>query len=146
MGIVVDKDLKEKIVGVKRLGDRIIAIKLVVGEEIIYIILAYAPQTGLVEVMKRRVVSVACLHETKWKGDKVKELADGYKLFYAGKNNTGNRVGIVVDKDMKEKIVRVKRLGDRIIAIKLVLEKDIIHIISAYAPQAGLDESVRHQF
>ena len=47
---------------------------------------------------------------------------------------------------MKENVLGVKRLGDRIIAIKLVLEEDIIHTISAYAPQAGLDESVRHQF
>ena len=72
--------------------------------------------------------------ETKWKGDKAKELADGYKLFYIGKNTTRKEVGIVVDKDLKEKITRVKRLGDRIIGIKLVLEEDIIHIISAYAP------------
>ena len=91
----------------------------------------------LVEVMKRRKVSVVYLQETKWKGDKAKELTDCYKFFYVGKNNTANEVGIVVDKDLKEKIVRVKKLGDRIIEIKLVLEEDIINIISAYAPQAG---------
>ena len=55
-------------------------------------------------------------------------------------------MGIVVDKDLKEKIVRVKRLGNRIIAMKLVLEEDIIHIINAYAPKAGLDVSVNSQF
>lgn len=43
-----------------------------------------------------------------------------------------NKMGIVIDKDLKEKIVGVKRLSDRIITIKLVLEEDIIHIISAY--------------
>ena len=47
---------------------------------------------------------------------------------------------------MKEKIVELKRLGNRIIAINLVLDEDIIHIISACAPQVGLDESVRSQF
>ena len=86
----------------------------------------------LVNVMKRRRVSVAYLQETKWKRDKAKELANGYKLFYAGKNTTKNGVGIVVDKDLKEKIVWVKRLRDRIIAIKLVFKEDRIHIISAY--------------
>ena len=40
----------------------------------------------------------------------------------------------------------LKRLGDRRISINLVLEEDIIHIINAYAPQAGLDESVKRQF
>ena len=69
----------------------------------------------LIEVMKRKGVSLASLHETMWKGDKAKELIDSYKLFYARKNNTRNGVGIVVDKDLKEKIVRVKRVGDRII-------------------------------
>ena len=59
----------------------------------------------LVEVMKRRRVSVARLHETKWKGDKDNELTDGYKLFCARKNNTRNGVGIVEDKDLKEIIV-----------------------------------------
>lgn len=33
------------------------------------------------------------------------------------KNNAGNGVGIVVHKDLKQKIVGVKRLGDIIIAI-----------------------------
>ena len=51
-------------------------------------------------------------------------------------------MGIVVDKDLKDKIVGVKRLSDRIFAIKLVLKDDIIYIISAHAPQIGLDESV----
>ena len=37
-------------------------------------------------------------------------------------------------------------IGDRIIAIKLVLEKEIINIISAYAPQIGLDETTKKQF
>ena len=33
-----------------------------------------------------------------------------------------NRVGIVVGRDLKEKIERGKRWGDRLTAIKLVLE------------------------
>jgi hypothetical protein len=44
------------------------------------------------------------------------------------------------------KIVGVKLLSERIITIKLALEEDIIHIIGAYVPQAGLDESVKSQF
>jgi len=79
VGIVVDKDLKEKIVGVKRLGDRIIAIKLVVGEEIIYIILAYAPQTGLVESVKSQF----------WEemGGLLHEIPTSEKIFLGGDLN-----------------------------------------------------------
>ena len=38
------------------------------------------------------------------------------------------------------------RLGDRLISIKLVLEEDIVHIISASASNVGLDVSVKRQF
>ena len=83
------------------------------------------------------------MEETKCKRSKVEDLADGSKLYYTRKNNAENGVGVVVDKDLKEKIVRVKRLGGRLIAIKLVLKKDVIRIISAYAPQARSYESVK---
>ena len=79
------------------------------------------------------------------KGKKDKDI-DGFKLWYTGEANNKNRVRIIVDKDLKEKVVDVKRIGDRIIAIKLVLEKEIINIISAYAPQIGLDETTKKQF
>ena len=73
-----------------------------------FVVWKIGTQTGksikLVDAIKIKRVNVACLQETKWKGDKAKETTDGYK-FYAGKNNAINGVVIVVDKDMKEKIV-----------------------------------------
>ena len=44
--------------------------------------------------MKRRKVSEVCLQKTKLKGDKAKEITDGYKLFYAINNNTRNGMGM----------------------------------------------------
>ena len=46
----------------------------------------------------------------KAEGEEAKELVDGYKLFYAGKNKTRNRVCIVLDKDLKEKNSRGKEI------------------------------------
>lgn len=37
-------------------------------------------------------------------------------------------------------------MGDRLVAIKLVLKEHITHTNSAYAPQARLDDSVKRQF
>lgn len=54
------------------------------------------------DIMKRKA-NITCLYETKWKGDKVKEVTDGYKLYYIGKNNARNGVGAVVEKNLKEK-------------------------------------------
>ena len=39
----------------------------------------------LVEVMRRRKINIMCLQETKWVGQKAKEVAPwGYKLWYSG--------------------------------------------------------------
>ena len=39
--------------------------------------------TGL---MKERKVDVLCMQETRWIGNKAKELGDGFKLIYGGAN------------------------------------------------------------
>ena len=43
-------------------------------------------------------------------------------------------------------MVDVKTHGDRIILVKLVLGDLILNVISAYAPQVGINESVKRQF
>ena len=74
------------------------------------------------DLMERRGVSVLCVQETRWKGDKARELGDGYKLLYSGANKEGrNGVGIVLSKSLKDNIVSVKRVSDRIMVIKLCL-------------------------
>jgi hypothetical protein len=35
------------------------------------------------EVLKRRKVNICCVQETKWKGEKVKEIGEGYKIIYS---------------------------------------------------------------
>ena len=40
----------------------------------------------------------------------------------------------------------VKRIVDRILLIKLVVGDSIINVISAYAPQVGLDDHTKKQF
>ena len=47
---------------------------------------------------------------------------------------------------MLEDVVDVRRQGDRILLVKLILGREIFNIISVYAPQVGLDESSKRQF
>jgi len=76
-----------------------------------------------------------CLQETKWAGKKAKELdSSGFKLWYTGEVRSRNGVDIIVDKEWKKDIVDVKTIGDRIIALKIVVEQDTFNVISAYAP------------
>jgi hypothetical protein len=46
----------------------------------------------------------------KWKGQKAKEVEDiGFKLWYTGTTTNKNRVGIVLDKSLKDGVVDIKR-------------------------------------
>jgi exonuclease III len=57
-----------------------------------------------------------------------------FKLWYLGTMANRNGVGILIDKSLKDGVVDVKRQGDRIIVVKLVLWDAVLNIISAYAP------------
>ena len=50
-------------------------------------------------------------------------------------------MGVIIDKQLLENVVKVRGKGDRILLVKLILGREIFNIISVYAPQLGLDES-----
>lgn len=99
----------------------------------------------LVDVLKKRKVDVACIQETKWKGEKTKE-ANGFKLWYSGVVSTRNGVGIMLSTAMKDNVVEVKRLNDRIMMLKLVVNAEVVNIVCAYAPHIGLSEVEKKNF
>ncbi|XP_047262420.1 craniofacial development protein 2-like [Capsicum annuum] len=47
VGILVDEKLRKQVVEVKRVNDRLLSIKLVIGRSTVNIISAYTPQVGL---------------------------------------------------------------------------------------------------
>ncbi|PUZ38091.1 hypothetical protein GQ55_9G169400 [Panicum hallii var. hallii] len=90
----------------------------------------------LVDVAIRRRVNILCVQETKWKGQKAKEVeGSGFKLWYTGTTSGRNGVGILIDKSLKDGVVDVRRQGDRIILVRLVIG-DVV----------GLSESSKSQF
>src|SRR5438105_9439032 len=94
-----------------------------------------------------RCINMLCVQETKWKGQKAKEVeGTGFKLWYTGTTSDKNGVGILIDKSLKDEVVDVRRQGDRIILVKLVVGDLALNVISAYAPQVGLSESIKRQF
>ncbi|KAM1404945.1 hypothetical protein ACFX2I_013383 [Malus domestica] len=101
----------------------------------------------VVEVMVRRRINIMCLQKTKWVGLKAKDLENsGFKLWYSGTNRTRNGVGIIVYKTLTQDVVDVKKVGDRIMAIKIVIGQELINVIGAYAPQVWLDTSLKEKF
>ena len=66
--------------------------------------------------------------------------------WYTGRDKNRNGVSVVIDKQFIEDVVEVRRKDDRILLVKLILSREILNVISAYAPQVGLDESSKRQF
>jgi exonuclease III len=97
--------------------------------------------------MITRRVNILCVQEMKWKGQNAKEVeVTGFKLWYTGTTTNKNGVGIVLDKSLKDGVVDIKRQGDMIILVKLLVGDLVFNVISAYAPQACLNESIKRQF
>ena len=62
------------------------------------------------EFMERRRVDVLCVQETRWKGNKARELGTGFKLIYSSASKEGrNGIGIVLSKTLKNCLVSVRR-------------------------------------
>ena len=76
---------------------------------------------------------MTCIEETKWVGVKAREI-DGYKLWYSGGTKARNGVGILVDKELTDRVVEMRRRSDRIMCIKLVEGEEVLHVICVYAP------------
>ena len=57
-----------------------------------------------------------------------------------------NGVGILVDDELMKQVVEVKRVNNRMMSIKLVIEGSSWNIINAYAPHVGLDDEEKKKF
>jgi exonuclease III len=98
----------------------------------------------IVDTMIKWHVNIFCVQEIKWKGQKAKEVEDiGFKLWYTGTTINKNGVVIVLNKSLKDGVVDIKQQGERIILVKLLVGDLIFNVISAYAPQIGLNESIK---
>ena len=67
----------------------------------------------------KECISILCLQETKWKGSKARIIGGGCKLLYNVADGRKNEIGIVVRKELVESILEVKRVSDRLMAMKL---------------------------
>ncbi|VFQ76061.1 unnamed protein product [Cuscuta campestris] len=63
-----------------------------------------------------------------------------------GQSAPGNGVGILVAPELRGFVVEVKRINDRLMFIKLVLDGCAINVVSAYAPHVGLANVVKREF
>ena len=96
----------------------------------------------LAEVLIRRNIKILCLQKTKWIGEKARPIGErGYKLWYTGRDRNRKGVGIILDRQLVDEVVDIRRKGNRILLIKLILGDETVNVISTYAPQIGLDDA-----
>lgn len=100
----------------------------------------------LADMLAKRRVQVACIQETRWAGAKCREIGDGYKLYYNGSPSKKNGVGIVVSEMLRDNVVEVCRVSDRLMSLKFDLEENMLRVVCCYAPQVGCTDHEKEQF
>ena len=103
----------------------------------------------VIETLERRKVDVCCVQEIRWRGASTRLITGKscqYKMFWVGNNRGVGGVGILVHQKWIESIVDVKRVNDRLMMIKILIDKRVISIVSVYAPQQGLSAEEKDRF
>ncbi|XP_063584679.1 craniofacial development protein 2-like [Penaeus indicus] len=100
----------------------------------------------IAETMKQRKVKILCVQEVKWMGGGVREIGEGYKLYYSGSRTGRNGVGIILNEELKQRVVEVQRPSDRLMIIKVLAGKSLINIVSGYTPQIGCEDQEKEEF
>jgi exonuclease III len=74
------------------------------------------------DMAQRRRLDFCCLQETRWKGGSTRKLGN-YKFFWVGCEEGTAGVGILVEQRWTEKVLEVKRISERIIALRVIVGK-----------------------
>ncbi|XP_026428824.1 uncharacterized protein LOC113324750 [Papaver somniferum] len=95
----------------------------------------------------QRRVDILCIQKTKWAGATVEEVNSiGFRIWLAGESTLNNGVGILINKNLADKVVEVRRQGDRLILIRLMIRKVALNFISVYAPHERTLEDDKKYF
>ena len=100
----------------------------------------------LADMMERKNVDILCLQETKWKGSKARNIGGECKLFCNEADGRKKGIGIVLREELAESVLEVKRVLDRLIAMKQEVKGSILNIVSAYASQVNNSKEEKNYF
>ena len=103
----------------------------------------------IVETVSSRGVDLCCLQEERWRGASARMIVgkdSRYKVFWIGNEIVNGGVGILLAEEWVEKVYDICRMSDRLMMIKLAIDNNIITVLSCYAPQVGLDNTIKDAF
>ena len=94
-------------------------------------------------------MDVCCIQEVRYRGESARLITgknNRCKLFWSGNDRGQGGVGIMVAEKLVKDIMKVVRVSDRIMFLKMMMDKRLVTILSVYAPQVGLSEEVKDRF
>ena len=101
------------------------------------------------DMLHRRRVDVAGLQEVRYRNSGAKMVKGGgerYKLFWSGGPTPQGGVGVMVHADLVKNVVEVRRVHARIIVVVVVIQDELVSILSVYAPQCGCSAEAKDSF
>ena len=98
----------------------------------------------VVETLTRRRVDICSVQEHRWAGGTeanqtrlMKGKNSNYKFYWCGNQMGLGGVGLLLAEKWIEKVFDVQRVSDRILLLRLVIDKTVFAFVSVYAPQIG---------
>ena len=79
----------------------------------------------IVETITRRNIDLCCVQEVRWRGASARHITgknSRYKFFWFGNNQGTSGVGVLLAEKWVDKVYDIKRVSDRIMLIKLLVE------------------------
>jgi exonuclease III len=91
----------------------------------------------VVEMVARRKLDFCCLQETRWKGGSARIIGGEearYKFFWMGCEAGMSGVGVMVAERWLDNVIEVKRVNERLMALRVIVGKSVLNLVSVYAP------------
>ena len=99
----------------------------------------------IIESITRRNTDPCCLQEVRWRGASARFVAgkdSKYKFFWIGNDLGTSGVGVLLAEKWVDKVYDIKRVSNRIILSKLLVEDAVLAVLSVNPPQRGLEEPI----
>ena len=92
------------------------------------------------EELRKRRMNVCCLQEVRLRGQGARFMGvkgRRYKWWWSGNSDGTGGVGVLVKEELCEKVVEMRRKGDRVMTVVMAPEEEVVRIICVYGLQSG---------
>ena len=92
------------------------------------------------EKLRKKMIDVCYLQEVRWREQGSRMLGMKgriYKLWWSGKEDGVNGVGVLVKEELCEMVVEVRKVSDRVMTFVVIFEDYVPRLICGFAPQSG---------